>query len=159
MWTPSGDGILGMSMYREFAVLALPYDATGAIQISAGIVPLEAIPLNSRASSAGVIGAYDGIDVLTCALHNQDLDQQLEAEDTRFLSLATVPWTFATDLQYTLGLGYDLQNTVDCHVERDSASTTTSITLASAVPPSARRLGAFLNGMSARLEWVMLVGR
>ena len=155
-WTQEGDSVLGTPpSQNETSVLTMPYTAMTSVTISAGITPTDLSA--GMITMAGVVGAYDGLHVVTCALRQQQTMQTFVAQDTGVGTNTSKPWTFVVDTQYSIALTYDLQNALDCHVERGTASTTTSINLALAPPESDRFLGIYLAGMPARIDWVMLI--
>lgn len=156
-WVANSDGVLGTPPgQNEFAVLRMPYSAMTSVTISAGITPTDLS--TTIAAAAGVVGAYDGSHVLTCELHQQMQSMQtFVAQDTGIGTTDSKPWTFVVDMQYSIALTYDLANTLDCYVERGTANTATSINL-SLVPTAAQRmLGVYVNGMPARVDWIMLI--
>lgn len=154
-WVADGDGVLGTPLAGDLAVLTMPYSAMTSVTITAGITPTDLV--STMAVQAGVVGAYDGTHVLTCALHQMATMQTFVAQDTGVGTSNTKPWTFAVDMPYSIALTYDLANALDCYVEHAGASTTTAITLTLVPTASERVLGVYLDGIPARVEWLMLI--
>ena len=156
-WVGDQDGIVGTPDASKAARLELPYTGMTSVTISAGITPMV-LPTADVAGTAGVIGGSNATDVITCALYQHPGPMQLfEAYETSIPTQMTTPWTFVVDSQYRIQLTTDLVHAIGCSVNNGSTSTTASITLPIALPAADHNLGVYLDGITARVEWVMLI--
>lgn len=156
-WVADQDGILGTPDLNKPARLEMPYVGMTSVTISAGITP-QLLPAVNLAGTAGVIGGSEPTDVITCALFQMAGPAQLfEAYETKLGTQDTKPWLFAVDSQYRLQLTTDLVQAIDCRVSNSSTTTSTMITLPIALPVADRNLGIYLDRITARVDWVMLI--
>lgn len=156
-WVADQDGILGTPDPNKPARLEMPYVGMTSVTISAGITPVL-LPAVTVEGTAGVIGGSEITDVITCALFQMAGPTQLfEAYETKLDTQDTKPWTFGVDSQYRIELTTDLAQAIGCSVSNSSTSTSTMITLPTALPTADRNLGIYLERIAARVDWVMLI--
>lgn len=152
--TPSGDSIVITPDTGATAVLTMPFTATTAITVSAGVSPVS-LPAATAASEGGIVAATDGTDVLACELDDNLGTQTLKAEYTPLGTHATKPWSFAVQVPYTLIATWDQSTSMSCAVSTGGTGTSDEIFLM-AVPATWHRIGVYAVGEPLRVDWVML---
>jgi hypothetical protein len=153
--TPSGDSIVITPDTGATALLTMPFTATTAITVSAGVSPVT-LPGPAGASEGGVVAGTDGTDLLACELDDAAGTQTLKAEYTTVGTHATKPWTFAVQVPYTLTATWDLTTSMSCAVSAGGTSTSDEIFLPGSLPATWHRMGVYAISEPLRVDWVML---
>jgi hypothetical protein len=150
----SGDSIVITPDPGMTALVTMPFTATTAITVSAGVSPVT-LPATTASSEGGVVAATDGTDVLVCELDDALGTQTLKAKYTTLGTHATKPWTFAVDVPYALSATWDLTTSLTCAVNSGGTSTSDEIFLM-ALPTAWHRFGVYAVAEPLRVDWVML---
>ena len=150
----SGDSIVITPDSGMTALLTMPFTATTAITVSAGVSPL-ALPAGTASSEGGVVAGSDGTGLLVCELDDSAGTQTLKAQDTPLNTHATKPWTFQIQVPYTLSATWDLTNAMTCSVSAGGTSTNAEI-FVQMLGTAWRHTGVYAIGEPMRVDWVML---
>jgi hypothetical protein len=150
----SGDSIVITPNAGATALLTMPFTATTAITVSAGVSPV-ALPAVTGASEGGIVAGTDGTDVLACELDDNLGTQTLKAVYTTAGTHATKPWSFQVDIPYTLTATWDLMTSMSCAVSSGGTGTNDEIFLA-ALPATWHRIGVYAVNEPLRVDWIML---
>jgi hypothetical protein len=151
----SGDSIVITPNPSMRVILSVPYAATTAITVSAGVSPVTLPPVTTT-MAGGIVTATDDKDVLACELAQTLGSQKLLAEDTNGGTSASKPWSFQVDVPYTLTMTWDLATTTACEVSTVGTSTAVTFSPPATIPMSWHRFGVYASGEPLRIDWVMV---